>query len=132
MNLYLGRGGRIILPPSPQLSQNEPLKSPPILGLRLFRIIRANFPILSWRLTYFSLMNSRNLLKYYVDNYNELKLWKQTFQFVIFNLWKAPWDWVAFSFVMSPGLLYYLIRCDTGWLTNEAFVTNLFFYETIA
>ena len=58
-------GWGVILLPSPLSSQNEPIKSPPRLGLRLFRIIRAVFPILRWRLTYFSLMNSSKLLKYY-------------------------------------------------------------------
>ena len=29
-----------------------------------------------------------------------------------------------FSFVMPPGLLDHLIRCDTGGLANEAFTSN--------
>ena len=28
------------------------------------------------------------------------------------------------SFVISPGLLDHLIRCDTGRLANEAFTSN--------
>ena len=38
-------------------------------------------------------------------------------QFVIFNPWKVSWNRIAFSqnsFVISPGLLYHLIRSDTG------------------
>ena len=48
-------------------------------------------------------------------------------QFVMFNPWKIPRDWIAFSensFVTSPGLLYHLIRRDTGRLANEAFTSN--------
>ena len=48
-------------------------------------------------------------------------------QFVIFNPWKVSWNWIAFSqnsFVISPGLLYHLIRCNTGWLANKAFTLN--------
>ena len=47
--------------------------------------------------------------------------------FVIFNPWKVSWNWIAFSqnsFFVSPGLLYYLIRSDTGQLANEAFTSN--------
>ena len=50
-----------------------------------------------------------------------------TLQFVIFNPWKVPWKWIAFyqnSFVLSPGLLYHLIRRDTGRLANETFTSN--------
>ena len=50
-------------------------------------------------------------------------------QFVIFNLWKFPWNWIAFSqnsFVISPGLLYHLIRRDNRWLVNETFMSNPF------
>ena len=49
-------------------------------------------------------------------------------QFVIFNPWKLPWNWIAYyrnSFVISPGLLYHLIRRDYGGLANEAFTSNL-------
>ena len=51
------------------------------------------------------------------------------FQFVIFNPWKFPWNWEAFSqnsFVISSGLLwlYHLIRRDSGRLANEAFTSN--------
>ena len=48
-------------------------------------------------------------------------------QFVIFNPWKIPWNWIAFyqnSFVLSPGSLYHLIRRDSGRLSNEAFTSN--------
>ena len=48
-------------------------------------------------------------------------------QFIIFNPWKVPWNWIAFyqnSFVMPPGLLYQLIRCNSGQLVNEAFTSN--------
>ena len=48
-------------------------------------------------------------------------------QFVIFNPWKVPWNRIAFYqnyFVMSPGLLYHLIRCDAGSLANEVFTSN--------
>ena len=48
-------------------------------------------------------------------------------QFVIFNPWKVPWNWIAFyqnSFVISPGLLYHLIRRNTGRLANEAITSN--------
>ena len=48
-------------------------------------------------------------------------------QFVIFNPWKLPWNWISFyqnSFVASPGLLYHLIRRDYGRLANEAFTSN--------
>ena len=50
-----------------------------------------------------------------------------TEQFVIFNPWKVPWNWMAFyqnSFVISPGSLYHLIRRDSGQLANEAFTSN--------
>ena len=66
--------------------------------------------------------------------YNDLfssftqKNWKNfSDQFVIFNTWKIPWNWIAFSqnsFVVSPGLLYHLIRRDYGRLANEAFTSN--------
>ena len=49
------------------------------------------------------------------------------YKFVIFNPWKASWNWIAFyqnSFVISPGSLYHLIRRDPGRLTNEAFTAN--------
>ena len=45
-------------------------------------------------------------------------------QFVIFNPWKVQWNWIAFSqnsFVILPGLLYHLIRRDSGRLVNETF-----------
>ena len=48
-------------------------------------------------------------------------------QFVIFNSWKVPWNWIAFSqnsFVISVGLLYHLIKRDTGRVANEAFTSN--------
>ena len=48
-------------------------------------------------------------------------------QFIISNPWKVPWNWIAFyqnSFVISPGLIYHLIRRDTGRLKNEAFTSN--------
>ena len=48
-------------------------------------------------------------------------------QFVIFNPWKLTWNWIAFyqnSFVISPGLLYHLIRRDNGRLANEAVTSN--------
>ena len=48
-------------------------------------------------------------------------------QFVIFNPWKVLWSWIAFSqnsFVISPGLLYHLIRRNNGWLANEVFTSN--------
>ena len=50
-----------------------------------------------------------------------------TVQLLIFNPWKVPWNWIAFSqnyFVISPGLLYHLIRRDTGQLANEVFTAN--------
>ena len=53
---------------------------------------------------------------------------KLLFQFVIFKPWKVLWNWIAFSqysFVISPGLLYHLIRRDSGRLVNEAFTSNL-------
>ena len=49
------------------------------------------------------------------------------YQFVIFNPWKVPWNWVAFSynsFVIPPDL----IRRDTGCLANEAFFSILNIY----
>ena len=48
-------------------------------------------------------------------------------QFVIFNPWKVPSNWIAFSqnyFVTSTGLLYHLIRRSSGRLANEAFKSN--------
>ena len=54
-------------------------------------------------------------------------LWQYSNQFVIFSPWKVPWNWIAFdqnSFVVSPGLLYHLIRCGSGRLANEAFTSN--------
>ena len=48
-------------------------------------------------------------------------------QFVIFNPWKDPWNWIAFyqnSFVISSGLLYHLIRRDSGRLANEDVTSN--------
>ena len=50
-----------------------------------------------------------------------------TIQFVIFNPWKGPWNWIAFyqnSFVISLELLYHLNRRDHGRLSNEAFMWN--------
>ena len=50
------------------------------------------------------------------------------YQFVIFNSWKVRWNSIDFSqnsFVISPGLLYHLIRRDTGRLVNEAFTSIL-------
>ena len=49
-------------------------------------------------------------------------------QFVIFNPWKVPWNWIDFfqkCLVVSLGLLYHLIRRKNGRLTNEAFASNL-------
>ena len=46
---------------------------------------------------------------------------------VIFNPWKVLWNWIAFSqnsFVISPCLLYHLIRRHLGRLANEAFTSN--------
>ena len=43
---------------------------------------------------------------------------------VISSPWKAQWNWTAFSqnsFVILPGLLYHLIRRDSGRLANETF-----------
>ena len=54
-------------------------------------------------------------------------LFQLTNQFVTLNSWKIPWNWIAFSqnsFVISPGLLYHLIRRDTGRLANETFTSN--------
>ena len=48
-------------------------------------------------------------------------------QFVIFNPRKVPWDWIAScqnAFVILPGLLYHLIRRDSGPLAYEAFTSN--------
>ena len=50
-----------------------------------------------------------------------------TVHLLIFNPWKVPWNWIAFSqnsFVISPGLLYHLIRRDTGQLANEVVTAN--------
>ena len=52
-----------------------------------------------------------NVCYWFVDN--------QLLQFVIFNPWKVPRNWIVFS--ASPGLLYHLIRRDTRWLANEPF-----------
>ena len=49
------------------------------------------------------------------------------YQFVIFNPWKVPWNWIAFyqnSFVIAPGLLYHLIALNTWRLANETFTSN--------
>ena len=49
------------------------------------------------------------------------------YQSAIFNPWKVRWNWIPFyqnSFVISPGLLYHLIRRDGGRLSNEAFTSN--------
>ena len=46
------------------------------------------------------------------------------FRFKIFNPWKISWNWIALSqnsFVISPSLLYHLIRHDSEWLANEVF-----------
>ena len=48
-------------------------------------------------------------------------------KYAIFLPWKVPWNWIAFSqnsFVISPGLLYHLIRRDSGRLANEVFTSN--------
>ena len=48
-------------------------------------------------------------------------------QFVIFNPWKVPWNWITFYqnyFVIPLGFLYHLIRRDSGRLANEAFTSN--------
>ena len=48
-------------------------------------------------------------------------------QFVIFNPWKTPWNWLAFCqnpFVISPGSLYHLIRRNSRRLANEAVTSN--------
>ena len=50
-----------------------------------------------------------------------------TVQFVIFNPWTVPWNWIAFSqnsFVISPGLLHDLIRRENKLLAKEAFISN--------
>ena len=57
----------------------------------------------------------------------QMKSMQMKKQFVIFNPWKVRKNWIAFSqnsFVMSSGLLYHLIRRDTGRLANEAFTLN--------
>ena len=49
------------------------------------------------------------------------------FQFLIFNPWKVPWNWIAFSqnsFFTSPGLLWHLMRRDSVRLAHEAFTSN--------
>ena len=54
----------------------------------------------------------------------------ESIPFVTFNRWNVPWNLIAFfqnSFVISPGLLYYLIRRDVGRLANEAFSSNPIF-----
>ena len=51
-----------------------------------------------------------------------------TIQFIIFNVWKVPRNWIGFSqnsFVISPSLLYHLVRRDRGRFANEAFTSNL-------
>ena len=48
-------------------------------------------------------------------------------QFVIFNPWNIPWNWIALSqnyLVKSAGLLDHLTRRDTGRLVNEDFTSN--------
>ena len=48
-------------------------------------------------------------------------------QFIIFDPWKVPWNWKAFSwnsFVISPSFFYHLIRRDNGLLANEAFSSD--------
>ena len=54
-----------------------------------------------------------------INRWRQFFLWNSTStnQFAIFNPWKVPWNWMAFyqnSFVISPGLLYHLIRRDMG------------------
>ena len=65
----------------------------------------------------------------FADDYNFLrfKFAKWTNHFVIFSPWKVQWNWIAFSqnsFVILPGLLYHLIRRDTGQLASEDFTSN--------
>ena len=64
-----------------------------------------------------------------IENYKMVyyMAWKLSSQFLIFNPWKYPWNWIAFyqnSFVISPGLLCHLIRRDSGRLPNRAFTSN--------
>ena len=64
-----------------------------------------------------------------IENYKMVyyMAWKLSSQFLIFNPWKYPWNWIAFyqnSFVISPGLLCHLIRRDSGRLANGAFTSN--------
>ena len=56
--------------------------------------------------------------------YMNLKLQTQP---IIPNLWKVPGNYIAFSqksFVLSPGLLYHLIRHDSGRVANKVFTSN--------
>ena len=52
---------------------------------------------------------------------------KIIFCFEFPNPWKVPRNWIAFyqkTFVLSPGLLYHLIRRETGRFANDAFPSN--------
>ena len=81
---------------------------------------------------FLTIPTGKNLIQY--KNFIKLNLgcfWSFRYfypiPFVIFNPWKLPWNWIAFSqisFVISPGLLYHLIRRDTGRHANEAFTSN--------
>ena len=56
--------------------------------------------------------------------------WKLQTQPIISNPWKVPRNYIAFSqksFVLSPGLLYHLIRRDSGRLANKVFTSNPIF-----
>ena len=63
---------------------------------------------------------------FYIQKDSKINLYYRS-QFVIFNPWKVPCNWIAFyqnSFVIWPGFLYHLIRRDSGRLSNEAFTSN--------
>ena len=78
---------------------------------------------------YHKISSLRKFIKY---EFNTLGLW---YQFVIFNPWKAPWNWIAFIKII---LLYNLlvISADLTWhwttYKRDPYVKSYCFFETIA
>ena len=79
-----------------------------------FKNKRRNIWISNLVMWTFTMMSSYLIKGYFILGNKTGSVSSQN-QFVIFNPWKVPWNWIAFyqnSFVTSPGLFYHLILDD--------------------
>ena len=66
------------------------------------------------------------IMIYFLENFYLFPI----IQFVIFNPWKVPWNWIAFyqnSFVISPGSLYHWLDATLDDLQTRPFHRILLF-----